>query len=98
LFDALGYIFVGIVALAPWAMLVAAYFGRQWLVERIRRAVQHQFDERIEELRSDLRKSEEQFKADLQGKESEIATLRSTLLSGRASRQALVDKTSFRGS
>jgi hypothetical protein len=95
LFETLGYIFVGVSIAAPWVMLAGLYLGRQWLMARIEKGVQYQFDRRIEELRSDFRKSEEQLKADLQSKESEISALRAWVLSGSAGRQALLDKRRF---
>lgn len=93
--ETIGVILVGLIAAAPYALLVAAYFGRQWFIERIKRGVQHQFDEKIEELRSTLRRSEDQFRARLQGKETEISTLRTWVLGGAANRQALLDKRRF---
>jgi hypothetical protein len=50
------------------------------------------FNEQIERVRSELRRNEEQFKADLQGKEAQISALRNSVLSGSANRQALADK------
>src|SRR5262249_35351847 len=85
-------IFVGLVALAPWVAGIILYFSRAWLIEQIKASVQHKFNEQLEELRSDLRKNEEKFKADLQSKEAEIAAFRTSVLSGSANRQALTDK------
>jgi len=88
-------ILVGMIAAAPYVFIGAAYFGRQWFIERIKRSVQHQFDEKIEELRSTLRRNEEQFKSQLQRRESEISSLRTWVLGGAANRQALLDKRRF---
>lgn len=90
--NTIGVVLVGLIAAAPYVFLIAAYFGRQWFVERIKRGVQHQFDEKIEELRSTLRRSEDQFKARLLGKEAEISSLRTWVLGGAANRRALLDK------
>jgi hypothetical protein len=49
--------------------------------------VQHEFDQKIETLKTELRKSEESFKADLRYKETQIEALRSGALSMLASRQ-----------
>ena len=57
--------------------------------------MQHQFDEKIEELRSTLRRSEEQFKSQLQSDQSELFSLRTWVLGGAANRQALLDKRRF---
>jgi hypothetical protein len=93
--DTFGVVLVGLIAAAPYVLLIAAYFWRLWFVERIKRGVQHQFDEKIEDLRSTLRRSEEQFKARLQSKGTEISSLRAWVLSGAANRQALLDKRRF---
>lgn len=93
--NTISVVLVGLIAAAPYVFIVVAYFGRLWFVERIKRGVQHQFDEKIEELRSTLRTSEEQFKARLQSKESEISSLRTWVLGGAANRQALLDKRRF---
>jgi hypothetical protein len=73
----------------------AIFVGRNWLVAWISKGVQHQFDVKLEELRAELRKNEESFKSDLRDKEAEIATLRDSVLSGSAGRQALLDKRRF---
>jgi hypothetical protein len=53
--------------------------------------VQHHFDERIEKLRSELRRSEEQFAADLRANEQRFRSLADTALSLRSSRQEALD-------
>jgi hypothetical protein len=74
---------------------VIGYFARNWIRARIEKGVQHGFDVKIEALRAELRKAEEKFKSELRDKEAEIATLRSNVLAGSASRQALLDKRRF---
>jgi len=74
---------------------VAIFVARNWLVAWISHSVQHHFNVEIEELRTRLRKNEERFKSDLRDKEAEISTLRNSVLSGSASRQALLDKKRF---
>jgi len=95
LFETLGYVFVGLGALAPWVMLAGLFLGRHWLVARIEKGVQHGFDRRLEELRAELRQSEERLKSTLRDRENEIALLRNTVLAGSASRQSLLDKRRF---
>jgi hypothetical protein len=63
---------------------IAIFVARHWLLARISKSVQHDFDVRLEKLRSDLR-----------DKEAEISTLRNSVLSGSANRQALLDKRRF---
>lgn len=75
----------GLLALALW-------LGREIISTRLTKSVQHEFDEKIESVRADLRASEERFKAQLREKEAEIAALRSGALSVLASRHAALDK------
>lgn len=74
---------------------LAIFVGKNWLVAWISNSVQHRFNMEIEELRTELRKNEEHFKSDLREKEAEISTLRNSVLSGSASRQALLDRRRF---
>jgi hypothetical protein len=53
--------------------------------------VQHHFDERIEKLRSELRRSEEKFAAELRTNEQQLRSLTDAALSLRSSRQAALD-------
>ncbi|WP_299935032.1 hypothetical protein [uncultured Nitratireductor sp.] len=53
--------------------------------------VQHHFDERIETLKSELRRSEEQFSADLKEKDRQLKTLTETTLALRSARQTALD-------
>jgi hypothetical protein len=73
-------------------IVVGVFAGRNWLRERIVRGVQHKFDTRLEALRTELRKGEEELKSVLRARESDIAALREGVLSGRTQRQALLDK------
>jgi hypothetical protein len=73
-------------------MALGIFIGRNWLKARIERSVQHTFDAKLETIRTDLRGTEERLKSELRVKESEISALRDVVLSGRAQRQALLDK------
>ena len=79
----------------PWVVAAFVWFGRTWILERVKRSIGHTFDEKLESLRAEFRKSEEQFKSDLREKESEISVLRHSVLSGSAGRQAHLDKKRF---
>jgi hypothetical protein len=75
----------------PWISLaisvavpIAALAGQKWLIARIEKGVQFKFEQKIEALRSELRKSE-----------AEISTLRSQVFSGAAKRGELLDKRRF---
>ena len=59
---------------------------------KVEKGIQHNFDQKLEELRAKLRSDEEQLKADRRSRDDEIAALRSGALSGMAGRQAALDK------
>jgi hypothetical protein len=82
LLETLGYVFVGLSALAPWVVLAGLFLGRHWILARIEKGLQHGFDRRLEELRGELRVSEERLKSTLRDRESEITLLRNTVLTG----------------
>lgn len=71
---------------------IAVFAGRNWLKAWIQSGVEYRFNSRLEELRAELRRSEEELKSQLRIKETEITALREGVLSGRTQRQALVDK------
>ncbi len=70
---------------------VAVYFSRNLIATWLTASVKHDFDKKIEKLRTEHRKSEEELKADLRTKEGQIEALRSGALSRMASRQTAVD-------
>jgi hypothetical protein len=72
-------------------LVLALWLFRSLIATRLTASVKHEFDEKIETLKTELRKSEKSFKADLRSKESEIEALRSGALSGLVSRQAALD-------
>ena len=74
----------GLFALALW-------LGRNLLITRLSKSVEHEFNEKLEALRAQLRQGEERLKADLRTKEAEIAALRSGAMAALASRQMAVD-------
>jgi hypothetical protein len=71
--------------------VIGIVFGTYYKA-KVEKAVQHNFDQKLEELRAKLRRDEEEFKADLRSKDDQIAALRSGALSGMVSRQAFLDK------
>jgi hypothetical protein len=70
---------------------LALWLFRSLISTRLTRSVRHEFDQKVETLKTELRKSEETFKADLRSKETQIEALRSGALSSLASRQAALD-------
>ena len=78
----------GIIAFLVWsASTVAVFVGRHWLISRIAKRVEHDFNIKLETIRADLRTTEEQLKSELRDKEAEISALRANLLSGSENRQ-----------
>lgn len=71
---------------------VALWLSRNLIATRLTKSVEHEFNTKLESLRSDLRSSEERLKAQLREREAEIEALRSGALSVLASRQAALDK------
>jgi hypothetical protein len=85
-----------IISLCVWGVtFLGIFIGRNWLVARITKGVQHDFDLKIEEVRTEFRKREESFKSELRNKETELSTLRASVLAGSANRQSLLDKRRF---
>lgn len=62
-------------------MWVIVFYCRNFIVAHIKAGVEHDFNSKLETIKSELR-----------SKESEISTLRDAVLTGRNQRQALVDK------
>ena len=83
-FSVLGTVATVVIALAVPA--IRALVGKY-----VAGIVQHHFDHRIEILKSDLRRSEEKFAADLKNNEQQLRTLAETALSLRSTRQAALD-------
>ena len=80
-------------ALTSTGLFAAAlWLARETISARLTRSIQHEFDRKIESVRSDFRAVEERLKAQLREKEAEISALRSGALSALASRQASLDK------
>lgn len=75
-------------ALSTTALFGAVlWLSRNLISARLTNSVRHEYDEKIENLRTSLRQSEESFKAELKAKESQIDALRSGALSGIVNRQ-----------
>lgn len=73
-------------------LALVLWLGRNLIATRLTKSVEHEFNARLESLRSEIRKNEELFKADLRSKETEIATLRGGAITAMASRQVALDK------
>ena len=76
-------------ALSTTSLLaVVLWLSRNLIAARLQNSVKHDYDKKIESLKTTLRKSEESFKAELTAKESQIDALRSGALAGMVNRQA----------
>jgi hypothetical protein len=76
----------------PSILTTSLFAGILWLcrnliITRLTNAVKHEYDKKIEQLKTEFRKTEEAFKADLKRKEAQIEALRSGALYGIANRQ-----------
>lgn len=67
-----------------------AYLSRNLIITRLTNAVKHEYDGKIESLKSTLRENEESFKAELKAKEAQIDSLRCGALSSLANRQTVL--------
>lgn len=77
----------------PTAVLAGIlWVSRQWISARLTASIKHNYDEKIEKIRSEHHLSEESFRADLRTKEAQISTLLSTAMAGLTNRQAALDK------
>jgi hypothetical protein len=63
------------------ALAIMFFASKNWIKSSIEKSIQHSFDEKIENLRSSLR-----------NRENEISVLRERVLSGRATREELMDR------
>lgn len=71
-------------------LVLALWLLRSVISTRLRASVNHEFQHKLESLKTELRNSEESFKSELQSKGSQIEALRSGALSGLATRQAAI--------
>lgn len=80
-------------AITTTALLsLALFLAKNVITTRLKNSVEHEFNQKLEALRSDFRKSEERLKAQLRERDTELSALRSGALSALASRQAALDK------
>jgi hypothetical protein len=75
----------GLLAVVLWLL-------RNLISTRLKSSVRHEFDEKLEDVRSEHRKQESHIRAELQAREAELAALRSTVMSGMSGRQVEIDK------
>lgn len=75
-------------ALSTTALLaLVLWLLRNLVITRLTNSVSHEYDKKIENLKTALRESEEAFKSELKAKESQIDALRSGALSGVVTKQ-----------
>lgn len=66
------------------------WLSRNLIITRLTTSVRHEYDEKIEEIKSKLRKNEEELKAELKIKEIQIQALQNGALSGISNRQIVI--------
>ena len=71
---------------------IALWLGRYVIKTRLTNAVTHEFNTKLEAMRSEFRQREELLKGDLRSKEADIAALRAGVMNAMASRQIAIDK------
>ena len=69
----------------------ACWMGRSLIATRLTKSVEHEFNEKLEHLRSEQRQSEELLRAELRSREGEISALRSTALTALTNRHVGLD-------
>ena len=76
------------------AMLIGllVWLARNLITTRLVASVKHEFDEKLEAVQANFRLAEERLRADLRGKDAEIASLRAGALAALANRQSAIDK------
>jgi hypothetical protein len=87
------WLVLGLLVSYPFAILGL----RSWVTAAVTRKVQHGYDQKLEQLRTELRLSEERTKAELRAKEQEVAALRDGAIGARAGRRALLDRRRLEG-
>ena len=75
---------------APVLLAVVIWLARNLILTRLTKAVQHEFDIKLERLRTELQQQEEKLKSDLRGKEAEIAAIRGRLVLSSVGPQAVL--------
>jgi hypothetical protein len=73
-------------------LALVLWLARKLISTRLVKSVEHEFDAKLAKLGSELREGEEQLRASLRARETEIAALRSGALSAMSGRQAALDK------
>ena len=84
------WIVVVVLCNVVWPLVFFA--TKRWIQATVDGRVKQKFEEKIEEFRSEIRKSEELLKSTLRSKEADNSALLDALLSGKAQRQVLLDK------
>lgn len=78
----------GLLSLALW-------LSRALITARLTRSVQHEFDKKLEQLKSEFRAAEKNLEASLAQRSAELESLRAGALSGITQRRTLLDKRRF---
>lgn len=80
-------------AIATTTLFAAAlWLARSVIATRLTKSVEHEFNQKLEKIRTEHRQGEENLRADLQARATEIQALRAGALSTMTGRQAAIDK------
>lgn len=75
-----------------FALPVVIYVLKTWITKTVESSVQLRSDTRLENLRGEIRASEERMRSDLRSKESQIDGIRTSVLSSRGDRILYIQK------
>lgn len=78
-------------AVSTILVAVLAWLARTIIYERLKAGVQHEFNEKLETIRAEVRQRETLLQAELHHRDQQLQLLQSGVLSARASRQAALD-------
>jgi len=68
------------------------WLSKSLIATRLTKSVKNEFDVKLENIRANLRKSDEAFKAEIRSKEQQFASLREGALAALTNRQSVLDK------
>lgn len=89
------YDFLAISGLPILLILAVLWLARKLLLTRLIKSVEHEFNRKLETLRSDLRNNEEEYRADIQSRINEIVAIQSGVMSSITSRQNTLTQRRF---
>lgn len=71
-------------------LAIVIWLSRNLIITRLTSSVRHEYDKKLENIKTEFRRNEELLKADLSAKASQIEALRTGVLTGVTTRQAAI--------